>query len=60
MEGKGSIKYLRIAATILVSAAVGIAVAMEHYLLAVMVTGLILLINYVVRIRESRNGKALD
>ncbi len=59
MEGKEK-KYLTSAATILVTAAVGIAVAMEHCLLAVMVTGLILLINYVVRIRESRNGKALD
>lgn len=60
MEGKGKIMYLTSAATILISAAVGITVALEHYLLAVLVTGLILLINYVIRKWEARNGKAVD
>lgn len=57
MEKEGRIRYLTSAATILISAAVGITVALQHYTLAVLVTGLILLINYVIRKWEARTGK---
>lgn len=60
VEAKERIRFLTSAATILISAAVGITVALQHYLLAFLVTGLILIINFVVRKWEDRHGKASD
>lgn len=48
------IKYLTTAATILFSSGIGIAVALNQYIIAVGVTVLILIINYLLRLIENR------
>lgn len=48
-EGKNKIYGLTTAATLLFSAALGMVVALHQYLLAVLVTALVLIINYAVK-----------
>jgi putative Mg2+ transporter-C (MgtC) family protein len=57
---KEKIRYLTSAATILVSAGIGIAAALERYVLSVLVVALILLINYGIRKWENRTGRSSD
>jgi putative Mg2+ transporter-C (MgtC) family protein len=54
-EAKQRIQYLTSAATILISAAIGIAVALERYFLAGMVTLMVLLINRILRRLEKKH-----
>lgn len=51
------IRYLTSAATILISAGIGIAVALERFVLAVLITGMVLLINSVIRRWEAKQGR---
>ncbi|AHM58629.1 mgtc/sapb transporter [Flammeovirgaceae bacterium 311] len=57
---KEKIRYLTSAATILISAGIGIAVALERYVLSVLVVGLILVVNYGIRKWENHTGKSSD
>ncbi|WP_224998860.1 MgtC/SapB family protein [Cesiribacter sp. SM1] len=57
---KEKIRYLTSAATILISAGIGIAVALERYLLSLLVVGLILTINYGIRKWENHTGRSSD
>lgn len=60
IEQKERVRYLTSAATILISAGIGIAVALQRYTLAILITVLILLINYVVRKWENHGGRPAD
>lgn len=56
-EEKARIQFLTSAATILVSAGIGISVALERYTMAVLVTALVLIINYLIRKWEDKEDK---
>ena len=60
VEQKSRIRFLTTAATILIAASIGIAVALQRYLLAVLVTALVLVINYSVRKWEDKENKRVQ
>lgn len=57
VEQNEKIRYLTSAATILISAGIGIAVALERFVLAILITALVLIINSVIRKWESKQGR---
>ena len=60
VEQKSRIRFLTTAATILIAASIGIAVALQRYLLAVLVTALVLVINYSIRKWEDKENKRVQ